>query len=325
VPWAPDTIDKYPSRNAERGLEGMELGLPWDYAASVMLPTMCCLTLVLVSSYVYRIFRGLTLWALFYYMYCRYIHLRFMRMQYFTTSRVDSNVNIAWGLPLSVIAASWVVWAWRTGVLPDSAGVKVKVLVTGLAFASSFMLWICCYLYTVRPFTFDFTDRQDRRDPHISETKAQTLYSWFNCNPVYTLKCKHYIQHMSAEEREKFDNPLASGHNEDTVRFFEVGKEFLFMPTEYSDKVHAMQNDQLEFETYLDAMVMAMEGDRRQVNFLLEQGKENVAKGFEGLPTVSPIQGHISVKGSFASITSAGKPETAPLLDNAESTAGSAP
>ena len=66
--------------------------------------------------------------ALFYYFYCRYMHMRFMRCQFFTTRRVDNNVNIAWCIPMMIIAACWVVWAFRMGLLPDHIAFNAKVL-----------------------------------------------------------------------------------------------------------------------------------------------------------------------------------------------------
>merc|ERR1719210_1036867 len=41
LPWAPESPIVYPARNAEKGLEPMEIGLPWDYAMNIINPSVC--------------------------------------------------------------------------------------------------------------------------------------------------------------------------------------------------------------------------------------------------------------------------------------------
>jgi len=248
--------------------------LPWDYAGNILLPSICCSLLPLASPYVWQVFRGLLLWATFYYFYCRYMHLRFMRAQYYTTRRVDSMANIAWGLPLAIVACSCCIWALRTGRLPADAKVWQKLLMAGGTFVLSSVVWTISYLLVVNPFE-DLGSHPDYEDPSVEEVKETTLYSWFNCNPVYVLKCKHYIQDIDPD-REHFLNPIASGHDGKSVRFFEVGKEFLFLPDDKQteDSIEIAQDDKLEFETYLDALVCWLEGDIKSSKVAVAAAKE---------------------------------------------------
>jgi len=292
LPWAPDDLDRYPVRRAEKGLEGMELGLPWDYAGNIVLPSICCSMLCLSSPWVWQVFRLLFFWSLFYYFWCRYMHLRFMRAQYYTTSRVDSMVNFAWGIPLSIVAFATVVWGLRTGWLPcDDWETWQKGLMCFGAFFLSLFLWMLSYWLYAKPWHHPAHDLKN--DPSILHVKENTLYTWFNCNPVYTLKCKYYIQDLPPAARKAFDNPIASGCSGE-VRFFEIGKEYLFLPPAKFERMEEVQDDWMEFETYLDAFVCWLEGDQGKVKNVKEKLRAKFGNEFKPVEMIAKEFGEVA-------------------------------
>merc|ERR1711972_450416 len=89
----------------------------------------------------------------------------------------------------------------------------------------------------------------------FDDVKQSLLYDWFNCNPVYVLKCKYYSNMEKPSVAERFvaerafgcyghsrspgtavvsnrQNPMACGEDPLQVRFFMVGKEYLFVKAE---------------------------------------------------------------------------------------------
>jgi len=247
LPWAPRSLDRYPVRLAERGLEPPELGLPWDYAGSIVMPTVCFAMLLLVSPYVWKTFLGLFAWAVFSYGFCRYLHLRFFKAHYYTSRRLDFHANLAWGIPLSTVAASWCAWALRMGKFGGDVPVGVKwVMVVG-CFLFSFVLWVLCYRFLVKPMN-DLQPCCDEEDALVEHAQADTIYSWFNCNPVYTLK-QAWLNSADVLEEEA---------QREGAQLFEVGKEYLFFPVDKEVLLEESQDDCLEFETYVDAAVTAL-------------------------------------------------------------------
>lgn len=301
LPWAPLSIDRYPVRFAEKGLEGMELGLPWDYAGNIMFPTVCCFLLPLSSPHIWQVFRGLFCWAAFYYCFCRYMHLRFFRAQYYTTRMVDSHVNLAWGIPLSVIASSWCIWALRTDRFTFVTTAWGKYALTFGAFCLSYLLWFVVYMVKVQPFNrHDMRWVNDLEDPPVEEVKKSTLYTWFNCNPVYALKCKHLIVQGNESQwnraakvfhGRKFDNPIASGFDGVSVRYFEIGKEYLFFHKDKQPGIHDVKGDPLEFETYLDPLVRHIEDSVELRNNAADAAPQTTAseKWMAVLPLMDPV------------------------------------
>ncbi|CAE8720996.1 unnamed protein product [Polarella glacialis] len=81
------------------------------------------------------------------------------------------------------------------------------------------------------------------------------LYTWLNCNPIYTLKCAYYFKDADGadmNERRK-DHPLACGELDDQVRFYEVGKEYLFLhPSKMMKAMGPGLQNIWEVETWLE-------------------------------------------------------------------------
>mmetsp|Transcript_171219 Transcript_171219/g.548937 ORF Transcript_171219/g.548937 Transcript_171219/m.548937 type:complete len:206 (+) Transcript_171219:2943-3560(+) len=132
-----------------------------------------------------------------------------------------------------------------------------------------------------------------KSDPSILHVKDNTLYTWFNCNPVYTLKCKYYIQDLPPAERKAFDNPIASGCSGE-VRFFEIGKEYLFLPPAKFERMEEVQDDWMEFETYLDAFVCWLEGDQGKVKNVQEKLRAKFGNEFKPVEMIAMEFGEVA-------------------------------
>uniref|UniRef100_A0A7S2MW23 C2 domain-containing protein n=1 Tax=Zooxanthella nutricula TaxID=1333877 RepID=A0A7S2MW23_9DINO len=193
LPWAPESLERYPFRRAERGFEPMEIGISWDYTASIVNPTVCFTMLFFVSHYVWHTFLMMFLWTCFYYCFCRYQHLRFCKACYYTSNCLDTTVNFLWGVPLSVVAAAWCAWGLRSGQLAAGATVEQKFALVAASFFGSAGLWVLAYRGLLDPYRQ--RDAEELKDATFDTVKADTLYTWFNCNPVYVLKSEYYTRH----------------------------------------------------------------------------------------------------------------------------------
>lgn len=170
----------------------MEVGISGDYSAMIVNPTICFCMLFFVSPYVWRTFLMMFLSMCFYYCFCRYQHLRFCKAAFYTTNRLDTMVNFLWGIPLSVIAAAWCLWGFRSGYLDPEASDSMKLGLVGAAFFASLVAWLLAYRFLLDPWSQHDADESDKST--FEDVKADMLYSWFNCNPVYALKCEYYYK-----------------------------------------------------------------------------------------------------------------------------------
>jgi hypothetical protein len=116
----------------------------------------------------------------------------------------------------------------------------------------------------------------------VEETKRNTVYSWLNTNPIYVLKCEYWFldaegqdipldndtgctiaehqQELPEADRFKItrrrQHPLACGEDPMEVRFFEVGKQYLFLRPERQHLVYeGGYKDRLEFETWFERIL----------------------------------------------------------------------
>lgn len=121
-----------------------QVGLPWDYANNIIIPSVSFCMLFFVSPSTWKMFAWTTVWSFFVYCYYRVIHLRFNKAAFFTTPNLDITVNFVWGFPLSIVAAAWAHW----GVIAGRFHTHQMALA---AFAASFLLWVSCYWFLVRP------------------------------------------------------------------------------------------------------------------------------------------------------------------------------
>jgi len=121
------------------------------------------------------------------------------------------------------------------------------------------VLWLSAYRLIV--CTWSRTRVQDvqlspSKGKTVQEVKMDFVYSWLNTNPAYTLKCKYVFQDSRGQgtARQK-GHPLASGDDEDVVRFFEVGKQYLFLRPERLHLLEPSISDCLEPEYWVDKLI----------------------------------------------------------------------
>jgi len=158
----------------------------------IVSPTVCFCMLFFVSPFVWKTFAMMFLSTCFYYLYCRYLHLRFCKPAYYTTNRLDTMVNHLWGVPLSVVAAACCTWGIRSGLLAEGSSQPVQFALIGGAFCASLVLWLLSYRLLLNPWAQK--DVEELSTATFEDVKADLLYTWFNCNPVYTLKCEYYLR-----------------------------------------------------------------------------------------------------------------------------------
>merc|ERR1711972_510231 len=116
------------------------------------------------------------IWGAFYYGFLRYLHLRFCKKCYYTTNVVENNVQILWGLPLSMVAAAWVQWGFRSEAFcerEDCPSDMAKLALLMGAFVASFSLWLTVWYFGVDPWKS--INGEEENAPSVSEVDEQTI------------------------------------------------------------------------------------------------------------------------------------------------------
>uniref|UniRef100_A0A7S4RBT7 CSC1/OSCA1-like cytosolic domain-containing protein n=1 Tax=Alexandrium monilatum TaxID=311494 RepID=A0A7S4RBT7_9DINO len=260
LPWAPPGLEHYPFRSAEKAFEPAEVSISGNYADQIVTPTVCFSMLFFLSPFVWRAFLGMLLWSIFEYCYFRWLHLRFCKVCYYTTHRLDCFANFLWGMPLSVVAAACCHWGLRAQVFAVGWPFWAKLLLVVATFLTSAGLWLLCYRFIVNPLQDQDADEWNHSKT-VEELSCETVYSWLNCNPPYVLKCKYYFQDEKGADipARRKGHPLACGEDPEEVRFFEIGKQYLFLKPERQALVYkGGVTDPLEFETYFEAVLAVM-------------------------------------------------------------------
>merc|ERR1719491_2880403 len=86
--------------------------------------------LVFVSPFKPAMFKMMLAWAIFYYGFCRYMHLRFYKASYFTSDIIDTCFNFLWSLPLAVVGFAWCLWGVRSKILFPSQSEDFRLAAT---------------------------------------------------------------------------------------------------------------------------------------------------------------------------------------------------
>eukprot|EP00932_Pfiesteria_piscicida_P023231 SRR837773.9965.p1 GENE.SRR837773.9965~~SRR837773.9965.p1 ORF type:complete len:305 (+),score=22.38 SRR837773.9965:42-917(+) len=252
-------------------MEPMEIQIG-DNANLIVIPTLCLSALFLTSTQASVLLKYMLFWAIFYYFWLRFLHLRFCKKCFYTTNRVDNIVNYLWGIPLSVVAVACVQWGFRAKILlgadvpeeEQQMRIWLKNGLCVLAFATSLALWLATYHWVIDPWNSDPHTENELECMTVQECKENnTFYSWFNCNPVFTLKCEFYWHDDAGNLKDsvRTKHPIASGEDPEKVRFFSVGKEYLFLKPDRQHMAfpqfrhHGRHGDLFEFETYLEGLL----------------------------------------------------------------------
>jgi len=256
LPWAPPTLEHLPFRSAEKAFEPWEVAICGNYADQIVTPTICFCFLFFLSPQTPTVFLGMLLWAAFEYIYFRYMHLRYCKACFYTTSRLDSFNNFLWGLPLSVIASAWCLWALRSERIAVGWGATAKLALLFLAGVASLLLWLVSYKLLVDPFNVADV-AEEHPEKTVLELSRETVYTWFNCNAPFVLKCKYFFQDEQGNcLQDRLDgHPIACGEVATQVRFFEIGKQGLFAKPDRYNLAVLPDHSGLEFETWFEKVL----------------------------------------------------------------------
>jgi len=174
--------------------------LPHDYMGTIVQPTSCSLVLFFASDVAWQTFACLICWSIFMVFFQRYLHLRAVRRCYFTTNRLDTDVLIMWGFPLSMVLAASFFWAARLRGWP--------LAFVPLAWAAGLALYVFVLANCVRPLIPPKSEGNCLR-PSYDQVRSRRYYDWHNCNPIKVL-----LSHCLDDD----ERPLTP---------FETGKEYL--------------------------------------------------------------------------------------------------
>lgn len=248
LPYSPPTLDKYGIFNAEKGLQAPAIGLPWDYSSLLLNPFLVFISFFMISQNCFKLCCYLALACIFNYIWSKFMHLRVQSVTFYSTGKLDRVVLLTWGGPLSMLAACAFAWLIRSGAVMHPYPLVVRWSAVIFLYVFCVLLWVGVVL-VLNP--------QKTKKPNITsdthctfkEAKDNWIFSWFNCNPMYTLKCLYVLKLSDMP----WDNPLASGSDPAEVRFYRPGKEYLHLtPKNYKKAVAGDLDDPLEFETWFE-------------------------------------------------------------------------
>ncbi|CAK9028989.1 Hypothetical protein SCF082_LOCUS18593 [Durusdinium trenchii] len=172
-------------REAERFLEPLPIGLAWDYQGHVTLPCCCCLTLFIMSPSMWWAQAYLCIWAFFFYLFQRFMHLRVCKKMYCTSNKLDSMVlYFGWGLLLAELAACHAYWRVR---LQEWQWISIlQSVIMSYAIYWTF-LWLLGVPWPLRLHgELDVLERsRERSDDDRCQSCEDFCYNWLNVNPVY--------------------------------------------------------------------------------------------------------------------------------------------
>jgi len=219
---------KKSGREAERYLEPLPIGLPWDYQGHVTLPACCCLTLFIQSPAMRWSFGCLCAWCLFFYAFQRVMHLRVCKKMLITSSKLDCVVlYLGWGLLLAELAACHAYWKARRSEWPWLS-IPIAVAASYVLYWASLRWAVGVRLSEQEPpaaaapaasaETAPASPGSDGELACAGQAKAaEVCYDWLNVNPVYVLKSQYCRDLLGGAE---------------PAVFYDAGKEYLQLTSE---------------------------------------------------------------------------------------------
>ncbi|CAJ1376278.1 unnamed protein product, partial [Effrenium voratum] len=188
------------AREAEKAFEPLGMSLGHDYMGFIVQPLSCSLTLFFASGVAWQTFGCLALWSIFMMPFTRYMHLRAMRRCYFSTNRIDMDVQFVWGFPHSQVLAASAFWLARIH--------NWSLLIVPVAWLSALAVYHVLLALVVQPLVFPKESCHACSRPSYDEVRTRRFYDWQNCNPIKVL-LSHCLE------------------GETPIPPFEVGKEYL--------------------------------------------------------------------------------------------------
>lgn len=242
---APESIDEYTRLASEQALAPWPISLGYDYSVFIVnfFIVFCLLRFVYANEA--DIFYWMMVWAVFYYVFTRYLHLRVNAACLYSTNRLDRTVALLWGLPLSCLADSCLVWGYRSGTIGEGWSLRTKISFEVIVCISCHLLWGMCWCLFADPFSRK--DAVESTEESVDDVRTKRIYSWYNCNPIYTLK-SHHLLHGKCD----WDHPMPLDHAAVHVRHFKFGKEYLFFNESQQKLIMCDLVDGLEPETWVD-------------------------------------------------------------------------
>eukprot|EP00930_Biecheleria_cincta_P019863 TRINITY_DN15066_c0_g1_i3.p1 TRINITY_DN15066_c0_g1~~TRINITY_DN15066_c0_g1_i3.p1 ORF type:complete len:768 (-),score=115.56 TRINITY_DN15066_c0_g1_i3:131-2434(-) len=251
LPWCPPSMERYEVFNAEKCLEAPQVGLPWDYGALISNCTVVFWCLNLVSPRLWELSLALVVFGAFFWVWCRELHLRVHSVGFISTHRLDHVMMIFWGLPLTIVGTASVTWLIRAGYLMVDTEPHVKMLVLTAITCIGWAVWVALVRVV---YPYELGSVADLDVGTLADCKARWCFSWFNCNPIFALKCMYYVQDENGKTRADWKHPLACGEDPNLPRFYRFGKEYLFLSKEKQKYVNANLRSYTEPDTLLEAL-----------------------------------------------------------------------
>ncbi|CAK9073992.1 unnamed protein product, partial [Durusdinium trenchii] len=131
------------------------------------------------------------IWAFFFYLFQRFMHLRVCKKMYCTSNKLDSMVlYFGWGLLLAELAACHAYWRVR---LQEWQWISIlQSVIMSYAIYWTF-LWLLGVPWPLRLHgELDVLERsRERSDDDRCQSCEDFCYNWLNVNPVYVLKSQY--------------------------------------------------------------------------------------------------------------------------------------
>lgn len=248
LPNAPESLDKYGISNAEKAMRAPQIGLPWDYSALILNPFLVFISMCMISENSFKLCAFLALACIFNYLWSKFMHLRVQSVNFYSTGKLDRVVLLAWGGPLSVLGCCSFVWLIRSGHVLNGSPLVVRWGAVFFLYVFACLVWVVVMLM-LHPNKPKKDNIESDTPCTFQECKDNWIFSWFNCNPMYALKCLYVIKYRETV----WDHPWASGSEPTEVRFYSPGREYLHLSVKNFKK--AMEgdiSDALEFETWFE-------------------------------------------------------------------------
>jgi len=199
-------------REAERYLEPLPMGLPWDYQGHVTLPFCCCLTLFIMSPSMWWTQVYLCVWCVFFYGFQRVMHLRICKKMFFTSNKLDCLVlYLGWGLLLAELAACHAYWRVRRWEWPWWS-IPIAVVASYILYWSLLRFLVGVQLFPGEAPPLVPQEGTQARSGQLQKLCQEVCYNWLNVNPVYVLKSQYCEDILGGME---------------PVAFYDAGKEYL--------------------------------------------------------------------------------------------------
>merc|ERR1711862_989248 len=96
---------------------------------------------------------------------------------------------------------------------------------------------------------------QEQTKITVDDVRKETIFSWYNCNPMYALKAAYHLRDLGVSN---WENPLPFDEQAMNATYYRPGKEYHFFCKDQQTRVLEKMTDSLEFETWLEWLLKNM-------------------------------------------------------------------